>query len=157
MKASKTKSTQQLPAADKASLDLSCQERIVAYFAGNKAVKFAYLFGSYAKGQAGPLSDFDLAIYLDNRLDFFTAKLKYLEELYRLMKNERCDLVVLNKAPLLLQYEIIRHGKVLKENRQKRIPFETHVLREYLDTEPLRAVHRQTIKEHFLKGRSLGQ
>lgn len=135
------------------------QDVTAAYFAGNKAIKFAYLFGSGARGQAGPLSDIDLAIYLDKRLDFFAAKLRYLEELYRLLKTEHCDLVVLNNAPLILQYEVIRHGKVLKENKRRRVPFEIKVLREYLDTEPLRTVHRQKLKKHFLggEGGSLGQ
>lgn len=127
-----------------------------AFFSGNKAIKFAYLFGSGARGQTGPLSDIDLAIYLDNRLDFFAAKLRYLEELYRLLKTERCDLVILNSAPLTLQYEIIRHGNVLKENKRRRVPFETGVIRQYLDTEPLRAVYRHKLKEHFLRGRDLG-
>ena len=138
------------------ALDSSLQGRIAAYFAANKAI-FDYLFGSCARGQSGPLSDIDLAIYLDNRLDSFAARLHYLEELYRLLKTERCDLVVLNNAPLVLQYEVIRYGKVLKENKLRRVPFETKVIREYLDTEPLRVVHRQKLKEHFLKGRSLGQ
>lgn len=149
--------TSYLPATIEGALHSSFQGRIATYFAANYAIKFAYLFGSCARGQAGPLSDIDLAVYLDNRLDSFNAKLRYLEELYRLLKTERCDLVVLNNAPLILQYEVIRYGKVLKENKQRRVPFETKVIREYLDTEPLRAVHRQKLKEHFLKGRNLGQ
>lgn len=31
-------------------------------------VKLAYLFGSYAKGKEGPLSDVDIAVLLDERL-----------------------------------------------------------------------------------------
>lgn len=30
-------------------------------------IKFAYLFGSKATGKSGPLSDFDLAVFLDGR------------------------------------------------------------------------------------------
>lgn len=149
--------TSYLPDTIEGALHSSFQGRIATYFAANNAIKFAYLFGSCARGQAGPLSDIDLAVYLDYRLDPFTAKLRYLEELYRLLNTERCDLVVLNNAPLILQYEVIRYGKVLKENKQRRVSFETKVIREYLDTEPLREVHRQKLKEHFLKGRSLGQ
>lgn len=137
----------------------SSDKILIAQFLENdRYIKFAYLFGSQARNQAGPLSDIDLAVYLDNRLDFFNARLRYLDELSRLLKRDRLDLVVLNSASLVLQYEVIRGGKILKENKQRRIPFETRVIREYLDTEPLRAVHRQKLKEHFgKKGGSLGQ
>lgn len=51
---------------DEGALHSSFQGRIATYFAANNAIKFAYLFGSCARGQSGPLSDIDLAIYLDN-------------------------------------------------------------------------------------------
>lgn len=44
-------------------------ETAKAFLLGEKRVKFAYLFGSVASGKAGPLSDLDLAVYLDGRLD----------------------------------------------------------------------------------------
>ena len=38
--------------------------RVVEFFAGQTDVRFAYLFGSQARGEAGPLSDVDLAVAL---------------------------------------------------------------------------------------------
>lgn len=127
------------------------------YFQGIDAVKFAYLFGSCARGEEGPLSDIDLAVYLDNRLDLFAARLRFMEQLIRLLKGQPFDLVVLNNAPITLQYEVIRGGKVIKEDKKRRIPFETEVLQVYFDTEPLRAVHVQKLKSSFKKGCGLGQ
>jgi len=121
------------------------------------AIKFAYLFGSQARRDSGPLSDVDLAIYLDNRLDFFSFRLGFQEELSRKLKSQLFDLIVLNNAPLVLQYEIIRDGKILKENKPKRIQFETRVLRDYLDTNWLRSVHLSSLKKSFLKEHRLGQ
>lgn len=120
-------------------------------------MKFAYLFGSCARGEEGPLSDIDLAIYLDNRLDLFAARLRFMEQLIRLLKGQPFDLVVLNNAPITLQYEVIRGGKVIKEDKKRRIPFETEVLQVYFDTEPLRAVHVQKLKGSFKKECGLGQ
>jgi uncharacterized protein len=122
-----------------------------------RAVKFSYLFGSHARGTAGPLSDVDLAVYLDNRFDLFSARLHLLEELSRQLKGQPCDLVVLNNAPLVLQYEIIRDGRVMKDDKRKRVQFETDVLRKYLDTELFRSVHLSSLKRSFQKERHLGQ
>jgi predicted nucleotidyltransferase len=62
----------------------------------------------------GPLSDIDLAIYVDNQLDLFSIRLRLLDELSRLLKDHPFDLIILNTAPLMLQYESIRQGIVLK-------------------------------------------
>lgn len=132
--------------------------RIVNEYLQNKRdVKFAYLFGSCAKGEAGPLSDIDLAVYLDKRFDVFAMRLRLLDQLSRLLKGYPCDLVVLNNASLILKYEVIHGGSVIKEDKKRRIPFETEVIREYLDTAPIRAVHMQKLKRSFKKGLSFGQ
>ncbi len=132
------------------------RDSIDQYLKNNTVIKFAYLFGSCVRDGDGPLSDIDLAVYLDKRFDFFSARLHFLEDLSRLFKGHPCDLVVLNSASLILQYEVIREGIILKENKKKRIPFEVGVLREYLDTEPIRAVHMQKLKTMFYKEHSLG-
>lgn len=131
-------------------------QSITRYLDEKSDVKFAYLFGSCAGHKDGPLSDIDLAVYLDKRLDFFVARLRFMDELSQLLKGHPCDFVVLNTASLILQYEVIRGGRVVKEDKKKRIPFEIGVVREYLDTEPIRAVHIKKLKESFLKGQSLG-
>jgi len=127
------------------------------YLQNNESIKFAYLFGSYANSMEGPLSDIDLAVYVDKRLDFFSIRLRLLDELSRLLKDHPFDLIILNTAPLTLQYEIIRQGIVLKENKNRRVPFETAVLRRYLDTEPIRLLHMQKLKQSFAKERERGQ
>jgi hypothetical protein len=50
------------------------------FLANTRVVKFAYLFGSHARGNAGPLSDVDLAVYLDNRMNLFSARLSLLTQ-----------------------------------------------------------------------------
>ncbi|MDO3376772.1 type VII toxin-antitoxin system MntA family adenylyltransferase antitoxin [Geoalkalibacter halelectricus] len=120
-------------------------------------VKFAYLFGSHARGDAGPLSDIDVAVYLDRRLDPFRFRLSLLESLAHRLGTERFDLVTLNDASPLLRYEVVRQGVVIKENRQRRIPFEVRALSEYFDTEHLRKTQREYLKEQFGSGVRGGQ
>lgn len=120
-------------------------------------VKFAYLFGSQARGDTGPLSDMDIAVYVDRRMDFFRLRLILLESLAQRLSTDRFDLVVLNDASPLLKYEVVRQGVVIKENRQRRIPFEVRTLSEYFDTEHLRKTQRQYLKEKLAQGVRSGQ
>ena len=121
-----------------------------------KRVKFAYLFGSRARGQAGPLSDTDIAVYLDRRIKHGEYRLKLMEKLAKSIKNDHIDLVVLNQAPPLLRHEIIKYGRLLKEDAVRRIPFEAEVIRECLDTAYLRQIQRVALVENIRKGTAFG-
>ena len=75
----------------------------------------AYLFGSTASGQAGPLSDIDLAVLLtggdfgasaDIRLDLYA-------DCCRALKRNDIDIVVLNKAKNLFLLDDVVHNGVL--------------------------------------------
>jgi len=124
---------------------------LVDFFASESQVKFAYLFGSRARSAAGPLSDIDLAVYLDGRVNFFTKRLALMEALAKKIRTENFDLVVLNQAPPVLRYEVIKTGIVLKEDKIRRILFETEVLRTYLDTIPMRKIQNQYLKSSLQK------
>ncbi len=96
-------------------------------------VKFAYLFGSLARGKAGPLSDLDLAVYLEpyshkRFLDLYAA-------CSRALKRDDLDLVVLNRTEnLILLESIIREGKLLFERDPGvRFEFEVETLHLALD------------------------
>ena len=131
-------------------------DRIRALLESQKTVKFAYFFGSQATGKAGPLSDLDIGVYLDGRVNPLTYRLKLLENLVRITNNENIELVVLNTAPPLLNYEVIRHNHIIKDNVPRRVIFETEVLRDYLDTVYLRQIHREGIKEKIKSGDYFG-
>ena len=122
----------------------------------DKRVKFAYLFGSRARGQAGPLSDTDVAVYLDRRIKHGDYRLKLMEKLAKIIKSDNLDLVVLNQAPPLLRHEIIKYGRILKDDASRRIPFEAEVIRECLDTAYLRQVQRAALVENIRKGTAYG-
>jgi hypothetical protein len=126
------------------------------FFASDRKIKFAYLFGSFARKDVGPLSDVDIAVYLDDGVDYFKYRLKLIEGLAKILRTENFDLVMLNDAPSVLKYEIVRNGIVLKDDRAKRVIFETRVLYEYLDTAYLRIVQRRYMKEKLTKGEYFG-
>lgn len=122
------------------------------YLEGEPKVKFAYLFGSQAKGTAGPLSDIDIAVYIDPEMEAFRYRLALMETLSTLAKTERIDVVVLNSASPVLKFAVIRDGRVLKEDRSQRIRFEQTAISEYLDTAYLRKVQAAYTRRAFNEG-----
>jgi predicted nucleotidyltransferase len=125
-------------------------------FSSDKNVRFAYLFGSIAAKKDTPMSDVDVAVYFDKRIDAFTYRLKLIERLARILNNEKIDIVVLNNASPLLRYEVINNGILLKDNINKRVVYETLVLQEYLDTDHLRKIQMKYIKEKTEAGSYFG-
>ena len=73
------------------------------------SVVAAYLFGSTARGETTPLSDVDIAVYLDepNHERRTAAYLGLLRHLSQALANGPVDLVLLNDAPPALAGRII--------------------------------------------------
>jgi predicted nucleotidyltransferase len=121
------------------TIDTSLKVQLAGIFEGRKAI-FAYLFGSQAKGDAGPLSDIDIAVYFDEGMrqdERFDLRLEVWGELTDLFKTDDVDLVVLNDAPPLLAHRILRDGLLLFcADERMRVAFETRAVLKYLDWKP---------------------
>ena len=112
------------------------EKELTEYFSSKDSVILAYLFGSTVRGEAGRLSDVDIGILMDGNLskkDRFYLELKLMGEIAVLIEKNKIDLVVLNEAPLLLSYNIIKNGIILKSIETERVKFETKILSKYLD------------------------
>ena len=94
-----------------------------------------YLFGSVARGEAGKLSDIDIAVLLSSSID--TDRLLDLIGAISGALGRDADVSILNDLSLPIQYRVIRDGKLLySANEQARIGFESRVIDEYLDLKP---------------------
>ncbi|GIV99806.1 nucleotidyltransferase domain-containing protein [Roseiflexus sp.] len=136
-------------------LDLAA---LIAFLATQSDVAAVYLFGSLAQGRATSGSDIDLAILL-RPLEAPVS----LERRLQLMEGvERCaarrvDVVTLNDAPLLLQREVLQHGRLLYErDRAVRVAFEVRTGKLDADLAPMRACFAQVLFQEIRDGR-LGQ
>ena len=112
------------------------EKELTEYFSSKDNIILAYLFGSTVRGDTGYLSDVDIAILLDEKIsekDRFNLELKLISEIATLIKKNKIDLVVLNEAPLLLAYNIIKNGIILKSSETDRVKFETKILSMYID------------------------
>jgi len=96
----------------------------------NKAVKFAYLFGSYAEDTQTQRSDIDIAVYLNNTsLD---ARLALHHQLEKLLQKD-VDIVVLNETKnMYLLENIFRNGIVVTEDESRAL-FEVQKQHEIID------------------------
>ena len=100
------------------------------------SVRLAYLFGSVARGTAGPLSDIDIGVVF---LDGGTALGTLEDRLVERLKTDRVDLVSLAVAPVPLRYRVVRDGRLLLcRDGVLRERFEVDAIRRYLDFKPLR-------------------
>ena len=112
------------------------KKELTEYFSSKDSVILAYLFGSTVRGDAGRLSDIDIGVLLDKNLsknDSFDLELKLMGEIAFLINIDKIDLIVLNEAPLLLAYNIIKDGIILKSSETERVNYETKILSMYLD------------------------
>ncbi len=96
----------------------------------------AYLFGSEAKGDAGPLSDIDVAVYAGTALEKperFDLRLRLTNDLTSLF-GRTVEIVVMEDIPLQLRHEIIKTGRLLCcSDDAARIEMERETLSRYLD------------------------
>lgn len=108
--------------------------RIKEILSNDKNIEFAYLFGSYAKGEADINSDIDIALYL--KKDDFNTKLSIHHKLQKLLKKD-IDLVILNRIKNFdLLKDIFNEGIVVKDSQNdKRVLFELkkdHEMKDYI-------------------------
>ena len=97
-------------------------------------VVFAYLFGGLAAGRVSPLSDVDIAVYVNDNRDLADYKLALFDRITDALGTAEVDLIILNTAPVSIAGRILQNKKLLADKE----PFERHayeslVLREFFD------------------------
>jgi predicted nucleotidyltransferase len=123
------------------------KQRITKSLQAHPEVMLAYLFGSQASGDTGPLSDFDIAVYFDesNVSGAADLRLELLAELGRVLRTDNVDLVLLNQVDNpTLKYNIITTGQLLFEREPYQLLVEPRILNEYFDFRSLLIRHKLT-------------
>ncbi|HWN74033.1 MAG TPA: nucleotidyltransferase domain-containing protein [Solirubrobacterales bacterium] len=122
-----------------------------------KGVVAAMLIGSQARGEAGPLSDVDIAVWHEPELDRnqrWDLQLSLMGVAQDALGTNEVDIVMLNDAPPLLQHRAIRDAvRLVERDHAQRVRLETRALLVYLDTKPLRDELRRGIKHSIEEGR----
>jgi uncharacterized protein len=114
---------------------MSMEDRLRQCVASLPEVKLAVLFGSTARGQAGPRSDVDLGVLLAP--DTRDVRSKVQDEMWR-AAGRTVDVIFLDKAPPLLRFEIARDGVLLhQEEDHLWTDFKTKAMLDWWDWEPI--------------------
>ena len=136
-------------------VDAAARERLSVAL-DRDGVVAAMLFGSQATGEAGPLSDVDVAVWADpalGRLERFDLRLALMGEASRALHTDEVALVVLNDAPPLLQHRALRDSvRLVDRDPPCRIRLETRAILDYLDTKPLRELFGAAALERLAEG-----
>lgn len=120
-------------------------------------VLFAYLFGSGASGCGGPLSDLDIAVYLANLQHAHEYRLCLIEKVASSLKTDNLDLIILNDAPIVLKFEVVKNGILIIDSPSPRVEFEVAVMQDYLDSAYIRSIQRTYIRQQCINGGYFGQ
>ena len=117
---------------------------------------FVALFGSAAKGRMIRESDADIAVWAEPLPEDEGARADWTIDLSTALAEaiphgEGIDLVVLNRAPSLLQFQVARHGIPLEE----RVPgswsrFKSYAARRYDDDARFRRAQREYLRRRYV-------
>lgn len=121
------------------------RERVRAFFDAEPATVAVYLFGSTARGDAGPASDVDVAVlfYAPPAATLMGSGLSLAGRLEQML-GTRVDLIVLNNASADLVHRVLRDGDLLVDRDPgRRIRFEVAKRNEYFDLQPIRDAYRR--------------
>ncbi len=130
------------------------------YFETHPSVEVAVLFGSYARGNAGPLSDLDIAVLFKaglSKTERFLLRGDIAEDVRKIVAQTSgsrskigVDVIDLDSAPPLLKFEVFRDGEVLwATSDELLVGLRVDSIRKYLDTKPLRRVQAEYLVERL--------
>ena len=119
----------------------------------NTQVLFAYLYGSYAVGQAHPFSDLDIGIYvplLSQREKLDLEMTLALEIDKKLKHAPASDVRIINSLPLAVAGQIISEGVLIYcRDDETRIDYETIIRSAYFDFLPFIHNYQRTYLEQI--------
>ena len=110
--------------------------KICSIFKLYPEIKLVYFFGSRVNNRKGPLSDYDFAVYLDekDKKRIFDIKFEIMDKISRALKTDKVDIVILNtiQGPEM-KYNILKQGKLIFEKEPFKVIVEPKILNEYFD------------------------
>ncbi len=133
--------------------------KIEKYFINSEDVAAALLFGSYGTQYQTPLSDVDIAVlFMTGQRVTLKRELEMLADLNYITGEEDINLVVLNKVPLTLQFEVLLTGNVLVKKDFYLEDFHEYVCKRHadykIDLDQFKEDYDSALREVYLGGPS---
>lgn len=110
-------------------------EDLLSFFDKKPFIFAVFLYGSYGTEYQTPLSDVDIAIFIDpDKEILFQEELQLGADLTSISGEDDINLLIINHAPVVLQYNIISTGSIIYERSTDRVSdFIERVLKNYAD------------------------
>ncbi|HWR25374.1 MAG TPA: nucleotidyltransferase domain-containing protein [Methanosarcina sp.] len=125
--------------------------RLQEFFKSREYVELAYLFGSTAEGLEGALSYIDIGVYLSSKLtkgERIEKRLELIGELSTLFRTDKIDLLIINDASQVINFEVIRPNVPLfVRDKDLKVDVEQRIMSRYLD----RKYHEDFLNRELLK------
>lgn len=115
-----------------------------------------WLFGSVARGEAGRLSDVDVAVLFDEGVpaDERVSMAARCASLWAPAVAGELQVLVANDAPPAVAHRVLRDGiLLLGEDDRRRVAFEARVLLDYLDFQPVLERYDKALLARAREGR----
>ena len=140
---------------------VSIESAVTSCLGARPEVLAVYIFGSVASGRARPDSDVDVAVLVSDkvmRADPWKYRLELGSALMHVLRRDDVDLILLNEAPPLLAHRVLSKGKlVLERSASARVAFQVRTVNRYLDTQPMRDLFMDRLKDDAREGKILGR
>ena len=118
--------------------------KLLARFPG---LELVYLFGSQTESRAGPLSDYDFGVVVEDNQAPLDIRAQLAHELALALGTNRIDIVILNWAPIELAYTVIAQGiLVYQRDEATRVEYEAEVMSRYGDYLPVLRAQIEAIR-----------
>lgn len=131
-------------------------ERLAAAL-DREGVVAAMLIGWQARGEMHALSDVDIAVWHQPDLDpgrRLRLELDLVAGAEAALGTDQIDLIMLNRAPPLLQHRAIaERGRLVERDHEERVRLETRAVLDFLDTERLRTEQGRGLRRRIAEGR----
>lgn len=127
-------------------------KKAAAALKDEQEVLFAYLYGSVVDRKTHIASDIDIGVFLRPTTvkNMLNTEAKLDSKLATIMNSKKTDLVIINKAPLVIQFNIITSGEVaFSRAEETRIEFETETLYRYFDLKPFLDEEKNLLLEKY--------
>lgn len=119
-----------------------------------RPVRLAYLFGSLARDNMSPLSDIDIAVFMDpDSYDGLGNYSQIYDDACRIFNADNIGLLVLNDAPPRVRFRAVQEGILIYAvDPTARAGFEERVIAEYQDTAPLGEEQWHYLRQRIQEG-----
>lgn len=116
-------------------MNAKVQDKIQAIFE-EAPVEVAYLFGSLARGDTGPMSDYDFGVLIERGMNEKQENVtgKLMDKLFAVVGEDKAEVVDLEGKPVVFRFNVIKDGEALvNKNDSRRVAFEFDTMRQFHD------------------------